>query len=337
LPEPSTLESGAASAPFRLVIVMPVFRDFEAATIVCRALDAQCAGLADVEASVLLVDDGSPHGTAGWTAFEPRALKCVDTLVLRRNLGHQRAIAIGLCHLSASVPCDAVLVMDADGEDRPEDVPRLLAELRANPQSLVFAERRRRLEGLTFRTGYFFYRVLHRVLTGIPVRVGNFSVIPASALPRLVCMAELWNHYAGAALRSRLPQRRIPLDRGSRVLGRSQMGGLISLVMHGIGGIATFHDLVATRLLVASIGIVGALTSALVAVVTIRLFTSLAIPGWATYAAGILLILAIQVASVAFSLVLSLISGRTGLTFLPYRDYAVFVGSTVRLATRDAS
>jgi glycosyltransferase involved in cell wall biosynthesis len=318
----------------RLVILMPVFEDFEAACLVCQALDRELLALPSVAARVLLVDDGSPSGTKGWSAFATQALERIDVLSLRRNLGHQRAIAVGLCQLADARDCDAVLVMDADGEDRPEDVPRLVEELRQAPGSLIFAARRKRLEGAVFQLGYLSYRALHRLLAGISVRVGNFSVLPASALPRLVCMSELWNHYAGAALRSRLPQRQLPLDRGSRVLGRSRMGGLIGLVMHGIAGIATFHEIVATRILIASIGLMGLLFAALIAVVGIRFGTALAIPGWASYVAGLLLVLSVQVSTVAFSLVLSLVSTRTGATFVPCRDYVVFVGGITTLGVR---
>jgi len=313
---------------------MPVFEDFAAASLVCQAIDAALAGVGGVQARVLLLDDGSPSGLHGWSPFAPAHLERIDVLRLRRNLGHQRAIAVGLCHLAEEGASDAVLVMDADGEDRPEDVPQLLAEHSRTRDVMLFAERRKRLEGATFRLGYFAYRTLHRILTGIPVRVGNFSLIPAQALPRLVCMSELWNHYAGAALRSRFPQRRIPLDRGSRVLGRSQMGGIIPLVMHGIAGIATFHDLVATRILVASICLVALLTAALMTVIGIRFGTALAIPGWATYAAGTLLVLAIQVLTIAFSLVLSLVSGRTGASFIPCNEFRVYVDRIQGLSTR---
>jgi hypothetical protein len=320
--------------PLRLTVVMPVFEDFAAARLVCQAIDEELARVGDVEACVLMLDDGSPSGLGAWSPFTPARLASVEVLRLRRNLGHQRAIAVGLCHLAERGSCDAVLVMDADGEDRPSDIPALIAELRRTPDTMIFAERRKRMEGATFQLGYLAYRTFHRVLTGIPVRVGNFSLLPASALSRLVCMSELWNHYAGAALRSRFPQRRLPLDRGARVLGRSQMGGVIPLVMHGIAGIATFHDLVATRILVASVGLVALLALALAAVVAIRFGTSLAIPGWATYAAGTLLVLAIQVLTIAFSLVLSLVSGRTGASFIPCNEYRAFMGPLESLAGR---
>lgn len=311
--------------PRRLVIVMPVFRDFEAASIVCRALDAELERLPDVEASVLLVDDGSPEATAGFAPFELGGLARVELLTLRRNLGHQRAIAVALCQVHDSKNADVVVVMDADGEDLPADVPRLLAELEHEPLGMVFAERRKRLEGWFFRFGYFCYRHLHRLLTGVPVRIGNFSAFPASALARLVSMAELWNHYSGAALRSRLPLRFLPTDRGTRAAGRSQMGGVIPLVMHGISGIATFHDVVATRFLVASVAVVALVALGLTTVVGIRLGTDVAVPPGTTFTTGLVLVLASQVASVAFMLVLWLIGGRTSSTFIPCRDYGVFV------------
>jgi hypothetical protein len=324
-------QDGTAAESLRLVILMPVFEDFEAAGLVCKALDQELSHSPRVSAQVLLVDDGSPSGLAGWTPFALERLHRIDALRLRRNVGHQRAIAIGLCHVADSVACDAVLVMDADGEDRPSDVRLLLEAHARRPAQMIFAERRKRLEGAGFRVGYFFYRALHRVLTGIPVRVGNFSLLPASALPRLTCMSELWSHYAGAALRSKFPQHRLPLDRGSRLLGKSKMGGVIPLVIHGIAGIATFHDVVATRILIASVALVTLLIAALGAVVGVRLGTTLAIPGWATYTAGLLLVLGIQISTVAFGLVLSLISGRPGATFIPCRDYAVFTSAVERL------
>ena len=63
-------------------------------------------------------------------------------LQLRRNLGHQRAIAVGLAYAEEHDPCDVVVIMDGDGEDDPKDVPRLLACCRqAGGREIVFAER----------------------------------------------------------------------------------------------------------------------------------------------------------------------------------------------------
>src|SRR5262249_16818142 len=158
--------------------------------------DEQIVGLPSVNARALLVDDGSPNGTEGWSPIPLDGLRRVDALRLRRNIGHQRAICAGLCYIHEHLQCDAILVMDADGEDRPDDAARLIQLLIDKPGTVFFAERRKRFEGIVFRFGYAMFRGLHHVLTGIPVRVGNFSIIPSALLRRLTYMSELWNHYA---------------------------------------------------------------------------------------------------------------------------------------------
>ena len=318
-------------SPFRVIILMPVYRDWECASVVCRCLDEELSRLSQVEARALLVDDGSPDGMDSWTPFEVHALVRIDALRLRRNVGHQRAICVGICYIYEHMPCDAVLIMDADGEDRPEDAVRLVEMAMSNPGEVLFAARRKRFEGAVFQAGYTSFRILHRILTGVSVRVGNFSIVPSEVLGRLTCMTELWNHYAGAVFKSRVRFECIPMDRGRRVQGRSQMD-LVSLVIHGIAGISSAHETVATRILISNVICLGLLFVTLVAIFGIRLLTDRAIPGWATYATGLVLILLVQLLAVSFSLVFSLISNRTSMTFLPVRDYALFVNKLDNLA-----
>jgi hypothetical protein len=319
--------------PFRVVVLMPVFQDWECAALVCAGLDKYLGQLSGVESRILPVDDGSPYGIESWPPLECRTIVQIDSLRLRRNLGHQRAICTGLCYIHDHVPCDAVLVMDADGEDRPEDAARLIETARSNPSRVIFAERRKRQEGLVFRFGYSLFRMVHRVLTGIPVRVGNFSIVPFAVLGRLASMPELWNHYAGAVYRSRTPFECVPADRGRRLGGQSHMD-LASLVAHGIGGIATFQEMVATRILIFSAIGLFLLSAALLAIAGIRLLTNRAIPGWATYATGLVLVLAIQLAALSFSLVFTLISNRTNMPVVPSRDYSLFVDKVAPLSRR---
>ena len=322
--------------PFRVTVISPVFRDWESASLVCRALDGCCdaiPGAAALEIRVLFVDDGSPDGLVGWEPFTPRKLQSIEVLWLRRNLGHQRAIVTALCDVEARGDCDAVLVMDADGEDKPEDAARLIELAMKGPPRIIFAERRKRLESPTFRVGYHAYRILHHVLTGIPVRVGNFSILPFAVVRRLTCMSEAWNHFVGAIFKSKLPFDCIPTARGERLRGRSRMD-LVALVNHGLAGIATFQDVAATRILLAAVAATGMLLAALATVVGIRLGTTLAVPGWATYSAGLLLVLFSQIVAVSFSLVFMLMSGRGAMPFIPTRDCALFMDRRETLWSR---
>jgi glycosyltransferase involved in cell wall biosynthesis len=154
-------------------------------------LDQLDAALARVPAAVrvLVVDDASTRSPET-TLAELKHVEDVSILPLRRNLGHQRAIAIGLAYVEQHIACDAVLVMDmdGDGEDAPADVPRLIEAARAGNE-VVFAERMRRAEGALFRALYLCCRGAHRLLTGRGVRVGNFSIVPRAALHRLVAVS----------------------------------------------------------------------------------------------------------------------------------------------------
>jgi hypothetical protein len=179
-----------------------------------------------------------------------------------------------------------------------------------------------------FRFFYHIYRVLHRALTGVSVRVGNFSILPATFLTTLVAMSELWNHYAAAVFRSKLPFTMIPIPRGTRIAGRSRMN-FTALVSHGLSAISVFGDIVGVRLLVASLA--GSFLTALgiMVVAAIRIFTNQAIPGWATYTTGVLAIIMIQFITIAASFTFFMLSSRTNLGFVPLRDYALFVDEAV--------
>ena len=182
----------------QIVITMPVYEDWDSAIELCQKLDLVLQKGKALRVCLLLVDDGSTVSPSpAGISFHPEAIERISVLSLRRNLGHQRAIAISLAYIQQHWKGDAVAVMDADGEDRPEDLPSLLEAMQKAPRpTAVFAERGKRLENAMFRGLYQCYRILHRVFIGRDIRFGNFSVLPWSHVDSLVVFPELWNHYA---------------------------------------------------------------------------------------------------------------------------------------------
>lgn len=314
----------AFTPPLHVVILMPVRDDWASAAELVRRLDRT---LHDVPCVVdfLLVDDGSAQRCSPADfAYSFTVSRRVQVLRLRRNLGHQRAIAIGLVHIFEAMPTDAVMVMDADGEDTPEGVLELLRAFSQDATKVIFAERSRRTESFVFRSFYIAYKLLHRMLTGFTVRVGNFSILPASCLETLVVTSELWNHYAAAVFRSGFPRTMIPIARGHRIAGTSRMN-FVSLIAHGMSAISVFGDIVGVRLLMAALAGAGLAAAGVLAVIGTRMFTSQAIPGWATNTTGILLVMFFQFVTIAASFTFTLLSSRINLSFVPLRDYGLFV------------
>lgn len=312
-----------------VLVLIPVFNDWEAVGHLLPRLDQAVAEL-DREVSVLLIDDGSTdepgeEGGAGFSRPELPHLRQVETLRLRRNLGHQRAIAIGLAWVHEHRPDRTVVVMDGDGEDRPDDVPRLLAELDTSPGApIVFAERTRRFEPLWFRLAYRLFRTIHRLLTGIPVKVGNFSVIPRRRLAALVVVSELWNHYAAAVFKSRIPYTTLPTTRGRRLGGTSRMN-FVALLTHGLSAISVFGETVGARLLVATaLSFVGLLV-AFGAVFLLAVDSASLLTGPSLGLLFVLLLLGSQAVLLSAGALFLVLYSRNRYDFLPLRDYEYFV------------
>jgi hypothetical protein len=197
-------------------------------------------------------------------------------------------------------------------------------------ERIIFAERAKRSEGVGFRILYCSYRILHRVLTGQSVRVGNFSAIPWQRLESLVTVSELWNHYAAAVFKSRQPIDMIRTERARRLHGTSRMN-LTALIVHGLSALSVHGETIGVRLLLMSAFMLFAGFMGLLSVIAVRFLTDWAIPGWATTAAGILTVVVLQ--SIFFCITFSLfvLSARNQASFSPVQDARQFVGRVVTM------
>jgi glycosyltransferase involved in cell wall biosynthesis len=318
-----------------ILILIPILNDWEIASVLLTHLD-ESLHEKRIQAQVLLVDDASniPISHAKFSLLKPKAIQKVSVLELRRNFGHQRAIALGLAYVEANIICRAVVVMDGDGEDAPSDVPRLIEKCAEEGYSkMIFARRSKRAEKFTFRVFYMLYKWLYKLLTGHHIRVGNFSVIPYVVLRRLVAVSEVWNHYAAGALKARLPYSEIRTYRSKRLAGRSQMS-FVSLVTHGLSAISVYGEVVGARLLIASSSLIVLAALAIGIAVTIRFTTTLAIPGWATNAVAFSLIILIQAVILSLVFIFVVLSGRNNPGFLPLRDYHHFISRISVICSR---
>jgi hypothetical protein len=291
----------------RLAFMIPVYDDWQSFQILIERIDRLVSSW-NAEISIFVVDDCSIGELPDRSDFgDLSSIQHLELLSLSANLGHQRAIAVGLCELELREDFDGIVVMDGDGEDRPEEIGGLVQSFLAHKNAVVVAQRIKRTESLVFRLFYFAYKLAFRVLTGQVIDFGNFCIIPSTLLHRLTHMPEVWNHLAAATIRSRLEIHRVPTRRGTRYSGSSSMN-LESLVVHGLSAISVFTDKLFARLLLLSflISVLDACFAC--AVIFARFFTNLAVPGWATSAVGLsaaILLQNITLSAIAAFLVLA--------------------------------
>ncbi|MBS2029378.1 MAG: glycosyltransferase [Deltaproteobacteria bacterium] len=277
----------------RLWIFSPVYFDVESylrlRDELTSALDA--AGLGGLERRFLIIDD-----SAGLDPDMARLTRATDSQVIVApfSLGHQRALVYGLRTASAQMKDDDLVVtLDADGEDQPADLPRLLAPLLADPASsrrVVLAARTRRRESFTFRMMYLCFKMLFVTATGTIIRSGNYAAFRGWFARNMLFHPYFDLCYSSSLVAFNMNLERVPCERGTRYAGQSRMT-FLKLIMHGLRMLMPFADRIAIRGLVFFSSVI-ALTLAFGAwVVGIRLFTDRAIPGWATYSCLLALVL----------------------------------------------
>lgn len=241
--------------------------------------DACAAARLEFDIHHLVVDDSA--GTDP-DVKQLHHLPNVDVLTPPFNLGHQRAIVYGLRTLSGTLPpSDVVVTMDSDGEDKPSDVPRLIAALESDTVVLALAERTKRSEPLKFRVMYVFYRIMFRILTGTTVRSGNFAAQRADSLATTIHHPSFDLCYSSTLLALSRPTAKVPCARGHRFAGASRMN-TYSLMAHGVRMLLPFSERIAVRMMVVASVNALALSGFLVLIAVGAFGTS---PGPAVYSA----------------------------------------------------
>jgi len=270
------------------IIVTPVYEDSEAASKLFQELNAEFGD----KVYIVAVDDGSIRQPIDLIDIENAGLQG-SVIKLKRNVGHQRAIAIGLNYVAEHFNSEHhIVVMDSDGEDTPSSIRLLLKALNSKDIDITVAKRKSRVETLKFRVFYIVYKWIFKLLSGREISFGNFMALKSIALKRLITMQELWLHVAGCALMSKLRITSCELDRGSRYAGQSKMN-FVGLVLHGFKGLMIFAEDVLVR-----VGIVCAFIAflaILASIVAVMLKTlGFATPGWFSVALGILILVFLQ-------------------------------------------
>ncbi|MEO8373781.1 MAG: glycosyltransferase [Sphingomonas bacterium] len=301
-----------------LLIVMPVYDDWESFGHLLRNIEAALPAERYV-VEIIAVDDCS--NASPIVPVLAGSIASVTILRLTMNVGHQRAIAVGLVHADREAGAETVAIMDSDGEDVPAELKRMVDTAAAWPGVAIVGQRFKRSETLGFRFFYWLYVQIFRALTGNRIDFGNFSVLTREHVGRLVHNANIWNNFAATLIQANIPIHRVPTARGARYAGHSHMK-LVSLITHGLGAISVFIDTVFVRILLASAGIFALAILAVIVVICIRLFTDLAIPGWATNALGFAVLLSAQAVMLPIMIIFLQLSNRSLLQNIP-GDHAV--------------
>lgn len=276
LTEPPLITEVLRDMRRRVSIIVPCFNEEEVIVHTHERL-SQVLQQCDVEYELIFVDDGSKDRTAlllrGIQSIDPN----VRVIFLSRNFGHQIAVTAGLDYAEG----DAVILIDADLQDPPEVIPRMLEKWREGYE-VVYGVRSSRDGESAFKlwTARAFYRIINALSeVPLPLDAGDFRLLDRKAVLALRRMRE--RHRLLRAMTTWVGFRQLPLpyERAKRFAGTSKYP-LRKMLALALDGIISFS--VAPLRLVTIIGLIMSLLSlaGIVYAIVSRLMTDAWVPGW---------------------------------------------------------
>jgi dolichol-phosphate mannosyltransferase len=179
-----------------------------------------CEALEDVEFELVLVDDGSTDRSASLMAELASGDPRVRVVYLSRNFGHQTALTAGLDHARG----DAVVMLDADLQDPPEVIPKMLDHWRAGCD-VVYAVREGRQGESSFKlaTARWFYSLFDKLAqVDLQHNSGDFRLLDRQALDALLAMRERSRFLRGMTVWVGYRQAAVPYQRDPRYAGETK-------------------------------------------------------------------------------------------------------------------
>jgi len=228
----------------KIIILIPLFNDWRSVSKLLNEIDLQIINW-DAEVSVIIVNDASTEERSGLES-NYKKIKSVKILNMKRNRVHQRCIAAGLKYICKNEDFDRVIIMDADGEDRPEELNDFFNKAKENPNMTITGNRFKRSEGIVFKILYEVHKVLTFIFAGKLIKFGNFTCLPKDHVEKLVQKAYLWNSYSSSVVRAINDRISTPSTRGVRYVLPSKMN-FSALVFHSLSIISVFKEAVIVR------------------------------------------------------------------------------------------
>lgn len=225
-------------------ILIPVFNDWESLLILLNNIHAlKINNLAHIK--ILIIDDCSSEILNKKIEFN--SFKNTEIIKNSKNIGHGKSIANGINYLSKKNDFDYLIVMDGDGEDRPEEVKELILKSIDLPFLTITANRIKRSESAFFKFSYHLHKILTLILTGYSIKFGNFMCIPKKDLNLINSNKNLFVSFSGTVAKFIINRTYIPSIRGVRYCGPTKMS-FLKLIRHSLLIISVFRKETAIRL-----------------------------------------------------------------------------------------
>ena len=222
----------------KFTILIPVYNDWESLEKLLININKNIKNIQGAMFNCVIVDDCST--IKNLEIKIPSHIGSIQIIHMNKNRGHARCNAFGIKYLSLNSDLDYVILMDGDGEDRPDELKLLIEKIFTEPNTSVVAKRIKRSEGFLFQSFYYMHKCLTLLTTGKLINFGNYCCLTKADLEILSTKASLWSSFSGSFKKYIKKYNEIKSIRGIRYFGPSQMS-FFKLIVHSLSIIAVFR------------------------------------------------------------------------------------------------
>ena len=230
----------------KIIILIPIFNDWESLQKLIIEIDKNINGLNNILFECFIINDASSINQP--KLKKPENINKLKVLNMKKNRGHARCNAFGIRYIFQKENFDYLILMDGDGEDRPEEIKSFIEKISDNPNVSVVAKRVKRSEGEFFKFLYLMHKAITYFFTGKKINFGNYSCLTKIDVGKISSEASLWSSYSGTIKKYLINFNSISSVRGKRYFGPSQMS-LFKLIIHSFSIIAVFKFQVLLRVI----------------------------------------------------------------------------------------
>ena len=221
----------------KIIILIPVFNDWDSLKKLIGEINENIKDFKNINFECLIVNDASTINRP--KIIKPNHIKSFEILNMKKNKGHARCNAFGIRYIFQNKQFDNLILMDGDGEDRPNEIKSLLNTIKEKPNTSVVAKRVKRSEGFFFQFLYQVHKLITIIFTGKKINFGNYSILIKKDVEKIYSEASLWSSFSVTVKKNIKNLNEINSFRGLRYFGPSQMS-LFKLFIHSFSIISVF-------------------------------------------------------------------------------------------------
>ena len=218
------------------IFLLPLYNDWKSVQKLIGEINSQIKKIKK-RATVIIIDDNS-------TKIEKleiknfKYIKNIKVLSLKKNLGSQKAIAVGLKYLNSKKHKSIITILDSDGEDDSKQIAYMIKKAELNSTSVIVSCRSKRGEGIIFSLFYILHKLLTFLFTLKWINFGNYSSFDSINLRKILKNNSSWLAYS-SAVASNCEIIKVYAARKKRFFGKSKLS-FFGLFLHSLRVISVF-------------------------------------------------------------------------------------------------